>query len=273
VLASGPAVAQDAESPTIHWAYASYFGTGWYRLNERQSAFILSLKPGVLGREFEWPPGGDRSASFRLRAPLSVGIANLDFDDVPGIVDPDNLSMVSGGIGGDVELPLTSRLSLRPNAELSYGVPVGESQYAWSYRVDLRGRYAFEHGKLDWWFQGSAGAVGYESNRGPDDRFTYAGIGVEFAYPLTSGQGEDNPSVLYWHANRVHFFDEISVQRTLDVFDSVTNYWQIGAAFGKRDGPLTLWFLRFDRLGLSYNFSPSGELRGLELVFRSTYEP
>jgi hypothetical protein len=34
-----------------------------------------------------------------------------------------------------------------------------------------------------------------------------------------------------------------------------------------------LWFLSFDRLGLAYDLSPSGELRGIKFVFRSLYEP
>ena len=44
-------------------------------------------------------------------------------------------------------------------------------------------------------------------------------------------------------------------------------------AFGREDEPIKLWFLRFDRLGLAYNISPSGELRGIKFVFRSLYEP
>ena len=58
-----------------------------------------------------------------------------------------------------------------------------------------------------------------------------------------------------------------------DQLEEITNFWQAGFAFGKRDRPIRLWFFRFDRLGLAYDISPSGELRGLKLVFRSLYEP
>ena len=34
-----------------------------------------------------------------------------------------------------------------------------------------------------------------------------------------------------------------------------------------------VWFLKFNRLGLAYDISPSGDLRGIKLVFRSLYEP
>jgi hypothetical protein len=55
--------------------------------------------------------------------------------------------------------------------------------------------------------------------------------------------------------------------------DEVTNYWQAGLAFGREDRSIRLWFLSFDRLGLAYDASPSGELRGIKFVFRSLYEP
>ena len=35
--------AQEAEpfEPAIHWAYASFFGTGWYKINDQRSSFIM----------------------------------------------------------------------------------------------------------------------------------------------------------------------------------------------------------------------------------------
>ena len=59
----------------------------------------------------------------------------------------------------------------------------------------------------------------------------------------------------------------------IDQFEEITNFWQAGIAFGKEDRPIKLWFLRFDRLGLAYDISPSGEMRGIKFVFRSLYEP
>ena len=67
--------------------------------------------------------------------------------------------------------------------------------------------------------------------------------------------------------------DRMVVQGRAERPEEITNYWQAGFAFGKRDEPIKLWFLRFDRLGLAYDISPSGQLRGLKLVVRSLYEP
>ena len=78
--------------------------------------------------------------------------------------------------------------------------------------------------------------------------------------------------MLYWHLGYTDFLDEIEVQTGVEEFDSVANYWQVGIALGKRDEPVHIWRLNFDRLGLAYNLSTTGELRGIKFVFRSLYD-
>lgn len=78
--------------------------------------------------------------------------------------------------------------------------------------------------------------------------------------------------MLYWHVSYTDFLDEIEFKTGIEELDSVANYWQIGAALGKRREPIRVWFLSFDRLGLAYNFSTTGQLRGVKFVFRSLYD-
>lgn len=267
------AMGQERYSPSIHWAYASYFGTGWYRLNDRQSAFVISANPTVYRNSLDWPQNESGPAELRIFAPFTIGAASLDFDDIPGIVDPDNLSIVSLGAGADLELPLSPRWSLRPNLRLSYGTPIDASDYAWSYQADVKARYSIGRGRTKWWLQGSLGTVGYEANRGSDDRFTYAGLAVEVASPIDWFRLGDSQAVMHFHVRHINYFDDISVEVGRNIFDSVTNSWEIGAALGKLDGRIRLWRVEFDRLGLSYSYSPSGELRGIGIVFRSIWEP
>lgn len=273
LLWASAASSQDAPEPTVHWAYATYFGTGWYEISDQQSAFIANLAPRIRTGEMEWPGVDDGKAIYSIRVPLTVGVTRLDFEDVPGILDLENFSTVSAGLRADVDVPVTARFSFRPSAQLSYGTVIGESEYAWTYRGDIRGRYTLRSGNLDWALIGAAGIVGYDANRGNDDSFSYAAIGTEFAYPVPwfgSGNGQ---TLFYWHLLYTDFLDRMEVQGRSDQFAEITNYWQAGFAFGKRDRSIEWWFFRFDRLGLAYDISPSGQLRGLKFVFRSLYEP
>ena len=267
------ATAQEAPVPTVHWAYASYFGTGWYEISDQQSAFIANFAPKILTGEAAWAGDDDRKAVYSIRLPLTVGVTRLDLEDVPGILDLENFSTVSAGVRADIDVPLTERFSFRPSAQLSYGTVIGESEYAWTYRGDIRGRYTFRSGDLDWALIGAAGIVGYDVNRGNDDSFTYAAIGTEFAYPVPWFSSGGSQTLLYWHLLYTDFLDRMEVQGRSNQLEEITNYWQAGFAFGRRDEPIKLWFLRFERLGLAYDISPSGQLRGLKFVFRSLYDP
>jgi len=273
LLFVGVVSAQEAPAPMVHWAYASYFGTGWYEISDQQSAFVVSMAPTVRSGDAAWIDGEDRKAVYSLRVPFAVGVTRLDFDDVPGLLDPENFSTVSAGLRADVDVPVTPRFSFRPTAQLSYGTVIGESEYAWTYRGDIRGRYTFRSGDLDWALIGAAGLVGYEANRDNDDSFTYAAAGTEFGYPVKWFGSGDSQTIFYWHLLYTDFLNRMEVRGRSDQFEEITNYWQAGFAFGKRNEPIKFWFFRFDRLGLAYDVSPSGQLRGLKLVFRSLYEP
>lgn len=272
LLQATPTMAQEVEPPTVHWAYASFFGTGWYKISNQQSAFIASFSPQWLSGPATWLGDRGKDAEYRVRVPLSVGVTRLDFTNVPGILDPDNFSTTSIGISADVDVPVTQRFSVRPGVQLIYGTVIGESVYAWTYRGDVRGRYRFGSGDRDWALVTALGAVAYDANNGMDDSFTYATLGVEFAHTLRRLSTDEREALLYWHVVYTDFLNRIGVAGPSGQADEITNYWQAGLAFGKRNEPVRIWFLEFDRLGLAYDVSPSGDLRGVKFVFRSLYD-
>lgn len=273
LLFASIAGAQEEPVPTVHWAYASYFGTGWYKISDQQSAFIANFALPFTSGETDWFGGKDGKAVYSIRVPVTVGLNRLDFEELPGILDPENFASISAGLRADADIAVTERFSWRPSVQLSFGTIIGESQYAWTYRGDVRARYTFGSGDLDRALIGGAGLVGYDANRGTNDSFTYAAIGTEFAYPLPWFASDDGRTLLHWHLMYTDFLNRMEVRGRFDRFEEITNYWQAGVAFGREDRPIELWFLRFERLGLAYNVSPSGELRGIKFVFRSLYEP
>jgi hypothetical protein len=273
LLCAQPVFSQETPEPAVHWAYASFFGTGWYKITDQQSAFIANFAPRWTTGDTGWSKVADQQAVFTVRIPVTLGVAQLDFEDVSGTLDPENFSAVSTGLRADLDLPVTTRLSVRPSIQLSWGTVIGENDHAWTYRGDVRGRYTIGSGNLDWALIGAAGLVGYDGNRGADDSFSYATLGAEFAYPVGWFSSTESQTLLYWHVLYADFLNRVEVQSDLGQTVEVTNYWQAGLAFGKQDKPLRVWFLQFDRFGLAYDISPSGELRGIKFVFNSLYDP
>jgi hypothetical protein len=271
-VASSPAMSQVPIEPTIHWAYASFFGTGWYKINDQRSGFIMRAAPRWTVGDAGFDDSGNREIAYTIRVPLTLGVARLDFDDIAGILDSDNLATASAGVSIDADIPVTKRFSLRPSAELGYATVLDESDRAFTYKTEIKTRTAFEAGRLDWSLILDVGLVGYEPNRGEPDDFTYAAAGLEFGYPVSWFSSANRQTIFYWHLAYVDFIDEVEFETGIDELDSVANYWQGGFALGNQDDPINIWFLKFDRLGLAYNYSTTGELRGIKFVFRSLYE-
>jgi hypothetical protein len=73
----GPAFAQES----IHWAYASYFGTGTYSLDNGVRTVLLGLSP-----KWEW-----RSASISESGRRTAGIERIGYSDSNSVSDAINL--------------------------------------------------------------------------------------------------------------------------------------------------------------------------------------
>ena len=111
-MAPGPVQSQGLVEPTTHWAYASFFGTGWYKINDERSAFVLRGAPRWTVGEASIDEQGNRDIAYTFRMPMTLGLSKLDFDDIPGLVDPDNLATASLNFSVDADIPISTRFSL-----------------------------------------------------------------------------------------------------------------------------------------------------------------
>ncbi len=273
LLGTSVAFGQQETAPDVHWAYASFFGTGWYKISDTREAFVIRTASRWPVREARFDDAGNRTLGYTFRVPVTLGLARFDFEDIPGIVDPDNISTLSIGFAADIDIPINDRFSLRPIGELGFGTILGESGDAWTWRTELRSRYRFEAGKLDWALLASIGNTGFKPDDGDSDHFTFAALAAEFDYPINWLTTDDRQTLLHWHLGYTDFIDEISFSSGTTRLDSVANYWQLGLAIGRQEQPIKVWFLEFDRLGLAYKYGDNGRLRGITFVFRSIYDP
>lgn len=256
----------------MHWAYASFFGTGWYRVSDTAEAFVVRTSPRWTVGEAGFNDQGKRSFAYTFRVPVTLGLTRFDLDDIPSIIDLDNLSTLSIGFSADIDIPVSNRFSLRPIAEVGYGGVLGESDRAWIWRTELRSRYGFEAGELDWALLARAGVAGIEPNDGESHDFSFASLAAEFAYPVSWWSSKQDQTMLYWILSYTSFIEDMEFSAGPLGVESVANYWQLGMALGKRDKPIKIWFLKFDRLGLAYQHSDTGRFRGIEILFGSLYD-
>jgi hypothetical protein len=266
------AVAQSEEVSTIHWAYSTYFGTGWYQIGDERDAFSIRFAPRRPVRTASLDEDGPRIIGMELRIPVTVGLNHFPLDDLPGSVDPANLANVSVTPSIYFDVPVNDRWTLRPFIAAGWGTVLNGDESAWTYWTGLRSRFTFGPGKVDAALVNSIGFVGYTPNNGPSTNFWPIMTAVEMAAPLGSLRHDDRQLMLHWHAGYTFFQDDLDVVRRDLTTEPISDQWELGLAVSKVDAPITVWRLKFDRVGLAYRFSSDGELQGVGLLFRSLFD-
>ena len=271
-LAFSGAWAQEPDISSVHWAYSSYFGTGWYEVDGDRDVYVLGMTPRWDLREPDFTADGTRTIGVELTFPITVGMDVFSVDDISGTVDLDNLASLSLAPGINITIPVTRRWWLRPFASIGWGTLLNGSESSWTYWAGVRSRYAFETGELHWAILNSYTYVGHDPSVGSSGNFQPMMAGLELDHRLSATRIDDEQLWLSWHGIYTAYEHEVELGIRNVESQPITDQWEFGLAFRKQNKPIKLWWLSFDRLGLAYSFSSSGELRGISFVFRSVFE-
>jgi hypothetical protein len=264
--------AQESDISSVHWAYSSYFGTGWYEVDGDRNVYVLSTTPRWELRDPAFTADGARAIGVELNFPITAGVDTFSFDDIQGTVHPDNLASFSVTPGINITIPVTRRWWLRPFASVGWGTLLNGSGSAWTYWAGVRSRYAFQTGRLQWALINSLTYVGHTPSDGPSEDFQPMMAGLELDHRLFDAQVDDEQLFLAWHGTYTSYEHELDMKLRDGSPKPITDQWEFGLALRKQDKPIKIGWFSFDRLGLAYSFSSSGELKGVSIVFRSVFD-
>jgi hypothetical protein len=272
LIFSAEPLAQESTINSVHWAYSAYFGTGWYQVSGDRQVFVIRGTPRWEMREASFSADGERTIGIEFRFPITGGLDNFSTHDIPGSVDLDNVASLSVTPGIDITIPVTERWWLRPYAAVGWGTALDGDDSAWTYWAGINSRYTFQKGNLNWALINSVAYVGNTPSNANSDAFWPLMAGLEFDYPLGNKQLDNEQLYLSWHGMYTTFEDDLD--QTIGGISSqpITDQWEFGVSIRKKKEPIKVWFLKFDRLGLGYRFSSSGDLKGITFIFRSVFE-
>ncbi|MGB5489024.1 MAG: hypothetical protein WBN06_16660, partial [Lysobacterales bacterium] len=69
----------------VHWAYSSFFGTGWYQVEDTRSVFVVKAPIRQTLRTSSLTESGSRKLGVEIRYPVTVGLH--DIEDLGGIIE------------------------------------------------------------------------------------------------------------------------------------------------------------------------------------------
>ena len=276
LLAPAPAAIPDAPvllgaepAKQVHWAVGAFFGTGWYRVDDNRSVFILRIPPRQTVREAALSEDGERQLGVEIQYPLALGLSRLD--DIPDFVDFDNYGTISFTPGVQVEIPIDEKWSLRPYAHFGYGWETESQESALIWYGGIKSRYRLAEGRTRWSLLNGLYYAGYKPEFEDRGQYGSAMAGLEFSHPLRTLRLDDEPLYLNWHLTYDWFFDRLNFHVDEDRVESFRDQWELGLALGKRDAPIRILFMEFQQIGLGIRWSSSGNFNALTVNFRSPF--
>jgi hypothetical protein len=264
--------AQETPASSVPWAYGAYFGTGWYRIDGDREIYVFRYTPRWEYREASFSEDGTRTIGIEFRFPITAGLDNFSYDDLVGSVDPDNLTSLSVTPGIDITIPITEKWQLRPFAAVGWGGTFNNSESVLTYWGGVKSRYSFQHGKLDWALLNSVTYVGHTPSEGPSDDFWPIMAALEFDYPFGNLKLGGEQAILNWYGMYTTFENRLENRLDDDSSVQITDQWEFGISINKEHTPIKIWWFKYDRLGLAYRFSTSGEFKGISFVFRGVFD-
>lgn len=260
----------DFEPEPVHWAFSAFLGTGWYKIDEARTIFVLRMSPRQVVRESAFSIDGKRTIGVDILYPVSIGYHNVD--ELPGFIDPDNFSTTSFTPGVELEIPVTERWYLRPYVNLGYGAEFGTESRAWIYRAGLKSRYQLDtRGDWTWGLIAGLEYAGFKPNSGQSNGLTTATLGVELNQPLTGSAEWKNAYDLNWQLTYNKVNPDVAFATVNEGSRKIDGFIELGLALSPRGRAFDFWLYKPLQLGFSIQLSDDGDYAGIKFNSRSWF--
>jgi hypothetical protein len=261
--------AQPQESDSAHWAMASFLGTGWYKIDDSLSIFVIRVPPRQTVRESWFDGRDDRGIGIEIKYTTTLGLFSLD--DVPSTADSDDFGTFSFTPGIELEIPVTEDFYLRPFAHLGWGTDSEGASSSWIWFGGVKSRYRFPQSRNNLAIIGNIYYGGHNPSEGKSGDMAGLALGMQGSIPLGNRSYGETTIDLDWHAMYTYFSNEpvftTPASRTLEV----QRMFELGLALSPRDGEWNLWLWKPERLGLGVKWDPDTDFLGLTINFSSWF--
>ena len=253
----------------VHWAYSSFFGTGWYQVEGARSVFVVRAPIRQTLRKSSLDKSGKDKLGIEIRYPVTVGLH--DIEDIGGIIENDNFATASFTPGVELEIPINERWYLRTLAHVGWGSDLRNNDSAWIYYAGIKSRYVFPARKYQWTLLNALYYAGYTPDEGRSDHLAVAQIGAEFRQPLNKATIKGEPLDLHWTLMYSFLGNELHFNLPDGTFDPIGDQIEVGLQMSLRNRPFKLWFLNIHRVGVGYQFSSDGQFTAITLSMNSWF--
>ena len=251
------ALAQEDELPPINFAYATWIGSGYYNLADR-NLYVLRIPAAIPLRSMN-----DDHWGINLLLPVTFAYEDFDYYFPDYTIDGVQGAAFVPGI--EIEIPVSKNWILKPFGQI--GIGYSESTTTYIYGGGIKSLYSFQWGRVDFGLGNSLTfAVEDATGNSEDEGFSMFQIGLDARHLINFSTGNRDADIGSY----------VVVSRFLDTFDffgingevtqEIRTLVQIGLTMGL-DPPVTLLGIDFSRVGIDYTFGEDFSGIGLNLGF------
>lgn len=253
----------------VHWAYSSFFGTGWYKVDNARSVFVVRAPIRQTLRKSSHTESGSARLGIEIRYPVTVGFH--DIEDLGGIIENDNFATASFTPGVELEIPINQNWYLRTLAHVGWGSDLRSDDSAWIYYTGIKSRYVFPAEKYQWSLLNGIYYAGYTPDEGRSDHLAVAQIGTELRQPLNKARIQGEAVDLHWTFMYSFLGNELHFNLPDGTFDPIGDQLEVGLQMSLRNRPFKMWIFNIHRLGVGYQFSSDGQFTAITLSMNSWF--
>ena len=258
VPAQEPADEPEPEPDELHYAFATYLGSGIYRVeNTTVQVYRIPFEFGILKNE-------ERRWGMRLQVPVTLGFYHFEFEDLVLTDLPDRVATISVVPSLRFPIRLDRHWTLTPFADFGVATDLEEHQESWVFGGGLTAKavyavadYELRPGFRALWAHRSADDLQY----GEDLVKLESGLDVRVPlwFSIRGRQADFGVFV-----KNYSYFKELEFLRPELGPIHLTTQWEFGVTLGTRT-PLKFLGFKLPPVGMSYRFG--NDVSAVRIVF------
>ena len=233
--------AESFDADPANYAFANYFGSGFYQASGRNVV--------VLNIPLRFDAGESDGVIMRWRLPVSIGFFDFTFDDIDVPERADTLTVIPGM---EWQVPMSEQWYLLPYIDLGWGKNFSRGEEHLVYSTGLSSHYSFGEDLHHQWVNRLFYAGYHGLSYDVDDGFSTFQSGLEWRLPwqfqLNRREAFINTyGVGQWHFDKLEFIVPDSDAK------QIQSNIEIGMTLGV-ERPYELLGFELNRVGLGYRF-------------------
>jgi len=230
----------------VHYSFATLFGTGIYRLDDRTAA-IFRIPISYTFREPTQEQFG-----VKLLVPTAVGF--FDFDVVDDLIpDADQLATVSVAPGLELQFLVGENWRVAPAAYLGFGMDLNNDDASIIYGGSFSALRPLKFAYPEMHFGTAVILSGYDPRTEHGDFVTRWSAGLDAKFP-TSWRVDNRDVFLGGHVIGYYYMNRLEFRTIIDEPIKLRAEIEFGLFLGARPAP-KIFGITIDRLGVGYRFS------------------